>query len=824
MSKVSKNFNENKPKKRKIVSKIVISTIILAVLFALFCALYYIQERQDAKESLDLKKYIDASRQERSRIYHYDFTSRAQREGELSAEYDEIIGGYQSIYTPIDKIPDHLKHAFVAIEDKRFYTHKGVDTRRTAAAALNFIKVKLTHSKKRSFGASTITQQIVKNVSGKDDYSVKRKVGEIFEAMALEDFMSKDEILEVYLNVINLSGGCRGVGAASKYYFGKDVSELEIHECASLAAITNSPSAYNPYSHPNDHIARRNLIIEQMYNQGYITEHQAKASLSEGLGIQEKKDASGINSWYNDMVIEDVINDLCTKKGMSYNDATQLVYFGGLKIYSAENREIQAILDEYFADKNNFTPLSDGTLPQSSMIIIDPFTGDILAVAGGIGEKRANRIQNYATMTKRPSGSVIKPLSVYAPALERGLINWASVFDDVPLEFTKNGEEYIAWPKNFTDRYEGLVNVNFALTHSINTVAVRVLRAVGKENSFNFLHDKLGMKSLIKNKTVNGKKISDVGEAALALGQMNMGVTLKEITGAYSIFPNGGSYIKPRSYYMVTDRDGKILLSQVGGESNRAIRRSSASIMTKMLQNVVFEGSAHHVTLKNKTAVAGKTGTTQGDRDKWFVGFTPSIVGGVWCGFDGNESLKEYRHNPSLDVWDAVMQKIYERVDGYRFGEYFELPSDVILREYCKDSGKLPTDICSLDMRGKRSEIGYFTADNMPHGHCDTHQRCLYDEEGQGIVPYYFENLEEFENGTRDIALIKIARHFPWEVFVTDAEYVYRFIRPDEISFSNLPYFTKALSNGDFCGISKTKRHLNATSSRLKNILESKEE
>lgn len=820
MSKTSNKPHKNKCKRRKTVSKIIISVTAFAILSALFFTLYFIEKRNDAAKNLDLVHYIEAPKRERSKIYHYDFTNRVQREGELSEEYDEIVGGYQSIYTPIDNMPEHLKYAFVAIEDKRFFSHHGVDAKRTAAAALNFIKEKFLNRGKRSFGASTITQQIVKNVNGKDEYSVKRKIEEIFEALALEDYMSKDEILEIYLNVINLSGGCRGVGAASKYYFGKDVSELTVAESASLAAITNSPSAYNPYNHPKDHLSRRNLIIDQMYAQGYIGENEAIAAKAKEIGLAEKRDFSGINSWYTDMVIEDVIHDLCERKGYSYTDAVQLVYYGGLKIYSAENREMQNILNEYFADKNNFTPLPDGTLPQSSMIIIDPFTGDILAVAGGIGEKRANRIQNYATMTKRPSGSVIKPLSVYAPALDRGIINWASVFDDVPLEFNKNGEDYIAWPKNFGDRYEGLVNVNYALTHSTNTVAVKVLRALGKERSFSFLRDKVGMNSLIKNETVNGRRISDVGEASLALGQMNLGVTLKEMTGAYSIFPSGGIFLPERSYYRVTDKDGNIILSNSDTDGERAIRKSSAAIMTKMLQNVVLEGSARYVSLKNKTEVAGKTGTTQGDRDKWFIGFTPSLLGGVWSGFDGSENLKEYRHNPCLDVWDSVMERIYDKVDGYSLGEEFEIPQNVFKAEYCKDSGKLLSDICSLDVRGKRSETGYFTADNMPDGHCVTHQKCLYDEEGEGIIPFSSIGGLGISDKIREIALIRAYRSFPKEIFITDAQYVYRFITPDKISISNDPFFEGMRADGEFFGRSMTKKHFNRASKRLAEILE----
>ena len=302
-----------------------------------------------------------------------------------------------------------------------------------------------------SFGGSTITQQLIKNVTHKDDYSFQRKIQEIFWALDLETKMDKKEIISMYLNIINLSQGCFGVGAGAEYYFSKDVSELTLSECACIAAITNSPTYYDPIKNPENNKARRDIILREMLSQGYIDESEYTKAIDEEINIaaSETTSSSNINSWYVDMVIDDVVADLVNKKGYSTEMANLMIYTGGLKIYTAMDREIQEVLENYYSNTKNFYSDSRGEKPQSSIIVIDPATGDILGVAGSIGTKSANRLQNFATQTLRPAGSVIKPLSIYAPALESSLITWGSVYDDVPVEFIKNASnDLTAWPKN----------------------------------------------------------------------------------------------------------------------------------------------------------------------------------------------------------------------------------------------------------------------------------------------------------------------------------------------------------------------------------------
>ena len=329
------------------------------------------------------------------------------REGEwVEWEEERVLGekSFEQVY--IDKIPQDLIDAFVSIEDKRFFEHKGVDIYRTLGAAANYF----LHFGGR-FGASTITQQLIKNVTSKDEVSIDRKLQEIIWALELERNMTKSQILELYLNVINLADGCFGVGSASKRYFSKDVSELSLIECAAIAAITNNPSYYNPITYPENNKERRDIIIAQMYEQGMIDECEFNESFGAELTLMPDDSVvrAQVHSWYVDMAIEDVIVDLQKELGMTRSEASELVFGGGLEIYIQVDLEIQAIMEEYYENTANFIS-GDGA--QSSMIIIDPLSGDILGVVGAIGEKSGNRIQNYATDTLRPPGSTIKPLSV----------------------------------------------------------------------------------------------------------------------------------------------------------------------------------------------------------------------------------------------------------------------------------------------------------------------------------------------------------------------------------------------------------------------------
>lgn len=573
-----------------------------------------------------------------------------------------LDNGIKYEFVAYSSIPENLVNAFISIEDKRFYSHEGIDFLRMGKAALNYV------FGNGDFGGSTITQQLVKNITEYDDFSVERKLIEAFSSKDLERKYDKSEILEMYLNVINLSEGCRGVGAASEFFYSKSPLDLTLSECATIAAITNNPAKYNPLRHPENNRQRRDLVLKCMLDQGYINEAEYSKSINEPikLNISEKYKSGDVNSWYVDMVTEDVLDDLCEKYGITKKSASLMLYRGGFRIYTAMDENVQNILDGYYSDEYNFPIGKNGEMPQSAMIVIDPYTGDILGVAGAIGEKKANRLQNYATKAKRPPGSTIKPLAVYAPAIDKGIIKWSTVIEDSPVN--DGGARGVPWPRNVTGTYVGDVDVKYAVEHSLNTVAVKVLQMVGEKDSFDFLKHKLLIDSLDAGE--------DVGLASLALGQPARGVTLREMTAAYSIFEEG-IMSKPRSYYFVTDSDGRIVLGN-DPKQEKVISKESAAIMTKLLEAVVDTGTAAgKVTLDGKIEVAGKSGTSNNNCDRYFIGYTPELLAGVWFGYDYPKDLSEFGGNLSVYIWDEVMTQIYG-IDEWGSGDRFSVPDSTL--------------------------------------------------------------------------------------------------------------------------------------------------
>ncbi len=604
----------------------------------------------------------------KTEFYYFDFdetNGKCAVPRKIEGAY--LDNGIKYKYTSFGELPDNLINAFIAIEDKRFYEHRGIDILRSGKAVVSYVWGD------GGFGGSTITQQLVKNITGRNEITVDRKLSEAFSALRLEQDLDKSEILEQYLNVINLSEGCRGVGAAAELFYSKQVKDLTLSESATIAAITNNPSLYNPIKHPENNIKRRNIVLECMYEQNYITKDEYEDAVSQPITLDLSVDADRrINSWYIDMVTEDVINDLCAKFGLTTSSASLMLYRGGFKIYTAMDAEIQKTVEGYYSDEYNFPIDDQGNMAQSAMIVIDPYTGDILGVAGAIGEKKGNRLQSFATNTKRPPGSTIKPLSVYAPAIDKGLISWSSQIDDSPV--VAETDKSRAWPQNVDRKYVGPVDVKYAIEHSLNTVAVKVLDLVGAEKSMDFLKNKLLLSSLDEK--------HDIGPASLALGQPSNGVTLRELTAAYSIFQEG-IMSKPRSYYKVTDAAGRIILDNTP-KQEAVISRESAAIMTKLLQTVVDSGTASgKITLDNRIEVAGKSGTSGNSCDRFFIGYTPEILAGVWFGYEYPKTLEGFGGNLSVYIWDDVVSEIYG--NSKRYGKSsFTVPDTVQKLTYKK--------------------------------------------------------------------------------------------------------------------------------------------
>ena len=720
--------------------------------------------------------------------------------GYIAAEIEgqSVSGGEKSIWCSYEDIPVHLRNAFVAIEDKRFFLHDGVDWSRTLQAAVNCV-----FRYDDRFGGSTITQQLIKNISADSEITIARKLREICRAIHLESHHSKEEILELYLNVVPMSQGCIGVGAAAARYYGKDVQDLTLSEAASLAAVTNSPTRYDPITSSENNRQRRNLILSEMQKQGMIAAGEAEAAMSETLTvIGSATEHPSVYNWYIETVLDDVIRDLMAKRGLSHEAAVKLVYHGGLSVYTLMDSEIQQTLESYFSEYRNLpTACRDGM--QMGMTVMDSHTGDLLGIIGAVGEKTENRLLNYASGALRAPGSAIKPLSVYGPALEEGLIDYGSVFDDVPLRFIKNGSGYTLWPQNSPAVYSGLTDLPHAIAQSKNTVAVRVFEKLGAETSYAYMTRRLGFDTLVRSRrTEDGGKITDLASAPLALGQLSDGVSVRAMTAAYCALADGGMYHTPRTYVLVLDGQGKVLLENPG-EEHRAFSETTACLLTELLRGVVENGTAASVRLDEKVDVAGKTGTSGESRDKWFIGYTPYLTAGIWCGYpDGNRSVTA--GGPThLEVWDAVMEELHEKIiPENEEPAAFQLAPGLVRAAYCRDSGGIPCEACRLDPRGNRVSIGLFVRGTEPKEACHCHIAVDYDTEGGGIAcpscPL---------SAVRKVGLLyHTSRDFPVQVYVTDAQFVYRPIESiPELRRKDCAFFAHTLSPGHYVGISKTQ-------------------
>ncbi|MBR5769069.1 MAG: transglycosylase domain-containing protein, partial [Clostridia bacterium] len=545
------------------------------------------------------------------------------------------------------------------IEDQRFWEHNGVDWKRTFGAIINTF----TGTDSR-YGGSTIDQQLIKNLTGDNEVSIKRKIMEIVRALHLEKKYSKETILEVYLNRINLGSTYTGVQVAANSYFNKDVSELTLAECASIAAITQAPTKYNPQLNPENNRIRAIVVLDQMLAQGYISPQQhadAKEEL-DNLVIQPRRNIDQpefIQSYFTDQVIEEVVKDLMEQYGYEKNHAMNIVYTGGLNIYCTMDKDIQNIMEQKYAETefNNATN-KYGENIESAMVVMD-YSGAVRGIIGG-REKTGNRVLNRATQSLRPPGSSIKPLSVYGPAFEYSKdIVWNLEIEDSPVD----GK----WPKNQSGTPSGeMVTVQRGLALSLNTIAVRVMKEfVTTSVSYEFLKTKLHISSLVESEKVNGKTLSDISLAPLALGQLTNGISVLELCAGYTIFGSGGMHADPYFYEKVTDSTGNLILEKKPNVTE-ALSESTAFIMNKLLQTVVNSGTGTPAKFKG-FEIGGKTGTSNDDCDRWFVGYTPYYVAAAWTGFDSPTTVKGFRTNPSVTIWKKVMQAIHEGLPAKSF-------------------------------------------------------------------------------------------------------------------------------------------------------------
>lgn len=618
-----------------VLGTLILIGIVTGLIFMCIFA-FYVKTCITPSIDLDLD---DFTLKQSSTIYYKDSHDQWQKLTTLHGEENRIwVNG--------DKIPQHMKDALVAIEDKRFYQHNGVDWFRTGHAALNMLTGGST------FGGSTITQQLIKNLTKQDDITVQRKLLEIFQALSFEKDYSKDEILEWYLNSVYFGEGCYGVQTAAQTYFGKDVSELSIAESAAIVGITNLPTYYDPFYSIENNRERQTDVLREMYKQNYISKDEYNEAMAEELDFvrgENEPSTSSVYSYYEEVVISDVVEDLANEKGISESTARQLLYNAGYDIYACIDMDIQKKVDAIYENLEALPHATNGTPSQlqSAVVIIDQYTGEIVALSGGTGEKKISFGLNRATKTTRPPGSSIKPIAVYGPAVEYGLITPSTLVLDASGEFVQLS--HTSWyPKNSPNTYDGIITILTALQKSKNTVSAQIMDKLTPSASLDFLRSRLGVTSLIDE---------DADYAALALGQPNYGITVREMAQAYTALANDGTFTYSRSYSMVKDHEGKIILDN-RPRTQTAFSQNTARTMTYMLQNAASNGTGWESKLSNMP-VAGKTGTTTSNKDRWFCGYTPYYTCAVWTGYDTPEYMS-FSGNPATQIWQMVMESIHQ--------------------------------------------------------------------------------------------------------------------------------------------------------------------
>lgn len=699
-------------------------------------------------------------------------------------------------YVPLNDIPVDLQNAFVAIEDERFWKHNGVD----AQGILRAFASGLQNGGNFTQGASTLTQQLLKNqvFSGGEETSLydkfTRKIQEQYLALEVEKKYTKEQILEYYLNTINLGQNTLGVQAASKRYFNKDVSELTLSECAVLAGITQNPSAYNPISHPLKNKEKRTTVLSYMKNQGYITSAQYTDAMGdavyERIQTLNKKTtySNAITSYFSDALIEQVIKDLKEKCGYTETQAYNTLYSRGLTIYSTQDSNMQQTVDrivndkKYYPDNSKYqlnyqltVQNSDGSeltysfedmknwfqktkgkkissyytssktakkqvkqfrkailanshtivaeninlviQPQISFVLMDQQTGEIKALVGGRGEKTASRTLNRATDSTRQPGSTFKILSTYLPAIDTAGKTLATVQDDAPYYYPGTKRLVRNW---YGSSYRGFTSLRTAIADSMNVVAVKTLNDITPKTGYDYLLN-LGFTTIVDNYVdASGKNYSDIS-LPLALGGLTKGVTNLELTTAFASIANQGTYHHASFYTKVLDHDGNVLLDNTRGTTEKTVMKdSTAWLLTSAMQDVIQNGTGGRLKFRSLTMPqAGKTGTSTGNCDLWFVGYTPYLTAGIWGGYDNNS--KQTSTSYHKDIWRDIMEELNQDY----ISKPFSKPSSITTAAICTKCGKLAIDgLCENAVGGSCKKQEFFAKDTVPTETCDCHVRC----------------------------------------------------------------------------------------------------
>ena len=646
---------------------------------------------------IDLDNYI-ANQSQTTIIYGYDADGN-------EVEIARLHGQENREWVDLEDVCQDLQDAVVALEDKRFPTHKGVDWIRTIGVVAKY---------SFSQGGSTLTQQLIKNLTGENAGTFVRKYKEIKNALALEKHFDKDEILEAYLNTIYLDMGCYGIKTGAEYYFNKEVSDLTLMESAILASITKAPRGYNPIVNYENNRERAIGCLNYMISEGYITQEEYDAAIAEEVifyGDDREREEEFVdeeevmvtteyNSYYVDLVIESLIDDLREQYGYTEEEAFRKVYYGGLKVYAALDMDIQDEIEYVYENRITFPKEQDteqNPAIQSSMVILD-YEGRIVATAGRLGKKVGDRTLNIGTTSPRQPGSTIKPLSAYAPAIELNYYTWSSYIPNYGIALKSEDKP---WPTNYggvTGDINDLKNLPQAIAPSLNTIPARIIDALTPTTSYRFLRDRFKISTLVE---------SDADYAPLAIGAMGHGLTCLEMAAAYVTFGNGGLYYEPWCYYKVTNAAGDKVILEPNREGEQVISAGTADVMLQLLKCVITypngTGGAYAVSGQENWA---KSGTTSDNHDKWFCGGTGYYVGCAWTGFEKEQkpiNTSFYGQNPAGKVYREVMNRIH---DGLEY-KGFEMGDEVVRRSYCTGTGLLASANCP-------SATGWYKVDFLP--------------------------------------------------------------------------------------------------------------
>ena len=634
-------------------------------------------------------------------------------------EIGSVSGEEKRKFIPLSEMPENLKNAYIAIEDKTFYSHYGINLKRTIGATIKYV---LNRGNSAAFGGSTITQQLVKNLKKDKDNSgvagVQRKIREMSRAYKVEKMLSKDQILELYLNIIFVGGDAYGVQLGSQYYFSKNVGDLSLAECAFLAGVNDAPNSYNPFGENNhaDIIKKRTkTVLAEMKDQKMITEEEynaAVAEVEEGLKFNKgSTSAANTMSYLAKAALNSVVKQYAEEKDLDKEYAEAKIYGGGYKIYTTQNSWVQSTMEEVYRSGDYMLWNRDGEHVQSAMVVIDHKTGQVVGCMGGFGDDVDSNGLNRAVQSLRQPGSAIKPLAAIAPGLESGIITASTVYDESSTSFGGFHP---------TNSNVGLITVRKAIEISANTTEVKIMRELGPSNSIEFMK-KMGITTLDEEKD-NG--------LTTVLGGVTYGISPLEMAAAYATIANNGVYITPIFFTKVEDGNGNVIL-EPKQEKNRVMSEENAFIEQSILTGPVSGSSGTATNCKiSGMDTAGKTGTTTSNKDRWMCGFTPYYTAAVWYGFDEPQYMSSY--NTARNIWAAVMRPIHEGLESARF----EKPANVVSATVCKVSGKCAVDGC------EDTYTEYFVRGTVP-GHCDGHQTLNICKETGKIATEFCEDTEE---------------------------------------------------------------------------------